>query len=88
MVGSHDRTICPRDPNTVTKIPTDKAAGYDGVDINLIKMLTEQEDSPLTNILTHLFKVAFTQGATLPSWRKSVITMIPNKKKIDHGQTR
>ena len=65
---------------TIKKIPTDKAAGYDGVDINLIKMLTEQEDSPLTNILTHLFKVAFTQGATLPSWRKSVITMIPKRK--------
>ena len=37
---------------TIKKIPTDKAAGY---------VLTEQENSPLTNILTHLFKVAFTK---------------------------
>jgi hypothetical protein len=65
---------------TIKKIPTDKAAGYDGVEINLIKMLTEEEDSPLTKILLHLFKVAFTEGATLPSWRKSVITMIPKRK--------
>src|ERR1044072_4269282 len=65
---------------TIKKIPTDKAAGYDGVEINLIKMLTEEEDSPLTKILLHLFKVAFTEGATLPSWRRSVITMIPKRK--------
>ena len=59
---------------TISKIPMDKAAGYDGVNINLIKLLTEKEDSPLTRILARLFKVAFTEGAALPSWRKSVIT--------------
>jgi len=65
---------------TIKKIPADKAAGYDGVEINLIKLLTEEEDSPLTIILSRLFKVAFTEGATLPSWRRSVITMIPKRK--------
>ena len=64
---------------TIKKIP-DKAAGYDGVEINLIKLLTEEKDSPLTIILSRLFKVAFTEGATLPSWRRSVITMIPKRK--------
>jgi len=65
---------------TINKIPADKAAGYDGVDINLIKLLTEKEDSPLIKILSCLFKVVFTEGATLPSWRRSVITLIPKRK--------
>ena len=61
-------------------IPNDKAAGYDGVEINLIKLLVAKEDSALTMILHHLLRVAFTEGATLPSWRKSVITMIPKRR--------
>ena len=65
---------------TINKIPNDKAAGYDGTNINLIKLLAEKEDSPLTKMLTCLFKVAFREGATLPSWRKAVITMIPKRK--------
>src|SRR6202044_704095 len=64
----------------IKKIPHDKAAGYDGVEINLIKLLVEGDETPLTTILVSLFKTAFTVGATLPSWRKSVITMIPKRK--------
>ena len=64
----------------IKKIPNDKAAGYDGVEINLIKLLVEGDETPLTTILVSLLKVAFTAGATLPSWRKSVITMIPKRK--------
>ena len=40
---------------TINKIPKDKAAGYDGVDINLIKLLTQEENSPLMEILLYLF---------------------------------
>jgi len=40
----------------------------------------EGDETPLTTILVSLFKTAFTAGATLPSWRKSVITMIPKRK--------
>ena len=65
---------------TIKQIPKDKAAGYDGVEINLIKLLAEDEKSPLVIILLSLFEVAFTTGKTLPSWRKSVITMIPKRK--------
>ena len=54
---------------TIKKIPNDKAAGYDGVEINLIKLLVAKEDSALRTTLLHLFKVAFTEGATLPSWK-------------------
>jgi hypothetical protein len=65
---------------TIKGIPNDKAAGYDGIDINIIKLLAEDETSPLTRLLQYFFKVAFTQGMTLPSWRKAVITMIPKKR--------
>ena len=56
-----------------------KAPGYDGVTIDLIKLLIE-EPGPLRELLTTLINVAFRTGASLPSWRKAVITMIPNKK--------
>ena len=65
---------------TIKKIPKDKAAGYDGVEINIIKLLTQEEDSPLRTILHHLINAAFSQGITLPSWRKAVITMIPKRR--------
>ena len=65
---------------TIKKIRADKAAGYDGMEINLTKLLTEEDDSLLTIILSRLFHVAFIEGATLPSWRRSVITMIPKRK--------
>ena len=45
---------------TIKQIPRDKAAGYDGVEINLIKLLTEDVESPLVTILLLLFKIAFT----------------------------
>ena len=80
MVRSHDTTIYREILATINKIPKDKAAGYDGVEINLIKFLVEAEDSPMTKLLLFFFKAAFTQGTTLPSWRKSVITMIPKRK--------
>jgi len=56
-----------------------KAPGYDGVTIDLIKLLIE-EPGPLRELLTTLINVAFRTGASLPSWRKAVITMIPKKK--------
>ena len=48
------------------------------MDIDLIKLLTEKEDGRLR--ISRLFKVVFTEGATLPSWRRSVITLIPKRK--------
>jgi hypothetical protein len=56
-----------------------KAPGYDGITIDLLKLLLEDE-GPLLEILTTLINVAFRSGASLPSWRKAVITMIPKKK--------
>ena len=61
---------------TIKGIPRDKAAGYDGVDINLIKLLAEDQ---LLDILVILTNIAFKQGVSLPSW-KAVITMIPKRK--------
>jgi hypothetical protein len=39
-----------------------------------------EEPGPLRELLTTLINVAFRTGASLPSWRKAVITMIPKKK--------
>ena len=65
--------------STIQSIPSDKAAGYDGIDINLIKMLIE-DDGPLVEILLTLINVALEHGQSLPSWRKAVITMTPKRK--------
>ena len=64
---------------TIKSAEGKKAPGYDGVTIDLIKLLME-EPGPLCEILTILINVAFRAGASLPSWRKAVITMIPKKK--------
>ena len=62
---------------TIKGIPRDKAAGYDGVDINLIKRLAEDQ---LLDILVMLTNIGFKKGVSLPSWRKAVITMIPKRR--------
>ena len=49
---------------TIKGIPRDKAAGYDGVNINLIKLLAEDQ---LLDILVILTNIAFKQGVSLPS---------------------
>ena len=51
LIQPHERDINSRNCETINKIPKDKAAGYDGVDINLIKLLIEGEDCPLIEIL-------------------------------------
>jgi hypothetical protein len=67
----------------ISESEKEKAAGYDGVCIDLIKLLTEDstnEPSPLLSLLTSLINIAFEYGETLTSWRKAIISMIPKKK--------
>ena len=67
---------------TIKGIPRDKAAGYDGVDIKLIKLLVEDQ---LLDILVMLTNIGFKDGVSLPSWRKAVITMIPKRREDGPG---
>lgn len=64
---------------TVQNCKKNKAAGHDGVDTNLLQMLTSS-NGPLAEILSILINVSFARGKTLPSWRKAVITLIPKRK--------
>jgi hypothetical protein len=60
-----------------------KAAGWDGVNSDLVRLLTEdakQEPTPLLSILVILLNVAFEHGVTLPSWRKAIVSMIPKRR--------
>ena len=68
---------------TIRQSEPEKAAGYDGVSSDLIRLLTDDSTdspTPLLSLLTHLINVAFETGQTLPSWRKAIVTMVPKKK--------
>ena len=69
--------------STIMTSESGKAAGYDGVSSDLIRLLTEDskdEPTPLLEILTLLVNIALKEGQTLPSWRKAIVSMIPKKK--------
>jgi hypothetical protein len=60
-----------------------KAAGYDGVSIDLIALLSEDgppEKNVCLVILAWLISRALVSGKSLKSWRKAVISMVPKRK--------
>lgn len=62
---------------------SEKAAGMDGVSCDLVRMYAEPSNgspSPVLEILTPLINTSLRLGATLPSWRKAIISMIPKRK--------
>jgi hypothetical protein len=68
---------------TVQQSGSQKAAGWDGVNADLMHLLTEdsaQEPTPMLSVLVSLINVAFSSGATLQSWRKAIVSMIPKRK--------
>src|SRR2546421_3799740 len=64
---------------TIEQLESDKAPGYDGVSIDLIKLLTQSEESASLETLTELMNVALRKGESWHSWRKSIISMVPKK---------
>ena len=55
----------------------------DGVSCDLMRMYAEPSNgspSPVLEILTVLINTSLRLGATLPSWRKAIISMIPKRK--------
>lgn len=69
--------------DTIKKCGKGKAAGYDGVSIDLISILTEDgppEKNICLTILAWLVSQAFANGKSLKSWRKAVISMVPKRK--------
>jgi hypothetical protein len=68
---------------TISEAEQGKAAGYDGVSCDLVRLLCEdskEDPTPCLALLTSMINVAFEMGQTLKSWRKAIITMIPKKK--------
>jgi hypothetical protein len=68
---------------TIRETGKHKAAGLDGVNSDLLRMLTEDvndSQTPLLRLLTSFINIAFEDGKTLASWRKANITMIPKKR--------
>ena len=68
---------------TISSCDANKAAGWDGVNSDLVELLTEDSISsptPFLEILTNLINSALASGCTLKSWRKAVITMVPKRK--------
>jgi hypothetical protein len=67
---------------TILEGGKEKAAGYDGVDADLVRLLTmdSKEQAPLLRMLLLLINVAFESAKTLESWRKAVVSMIPKRK--------
>ena len=62
---------------------TNKAAGVDGVNSDLVRLLVEDsllEPTPLLKILVVLINEALESGNTPISWRKAIISMIPKRK--------
>ena len=64
----------------ISKSESDKAPGYDGTSIGLIKLLTLSEETAILETLTELINAAIRKGESWRSWRKSIISMIPKKK--------
>ena len=68
---------------TILEGGKEKAAGYDGVNADLVRLLTvdsKEQLTPLLRMLLLLINVAFESGKTLESWRKAVVSMIPKRK--------
>ena len=68
---------------TVLDNEREKAAGIDGVNGDLVRLLIEDssdEPTPLLRILVLLINQALTSGKTPLSWRKAIISMIPKRK--------
>ena len=65
---------------TIAQLESDKAPGYDGVSIDLIKLLTQSEEGASLETLTELMNVALRKGESWHSWRKSIISLVPKKK--------
>ena len=69
--------------NTICESDSGKAAGYDGVASDLVRLLavdSKDEPPPSLTLLTSLINISFKEGQTLESWRKAIISMIPKKK--------
>jgi Reverse transcriptase (RNA-dependent DNA polymerase) len=68
---------------TILESGKQKAAGYDGVNSDLVRMLVEdskEQAPPLLSLLLSLINVSFESGSTLTSWRKAIVSMIPKRK--------
>jgi hypothetical protein len=62
---------------------SNKSAGWDGVNCDLVEMHSESSEnqpSPFLEVLTRLINISMTYGKTLKSWRKAIISMIPKRK--------
>ena len=68
---------------TIKDAGTEKAAGWDGVNSDLVRLLTEdskEAPTPLLAFLVSFINTAFDGGETLLSWRKAIISMIPKRR--------
>ena len=68
---------------TIREGGKDKAAGWDGLNCDIVRLLTEDSSetpTPFLSMLTEFINVALATGQTPYSWRKAIITMIPKKK--------
>jgi exonuclease III len=66
---------------TIQDMDKHKAPGYDGVNSDLVKLLTlSSENEAILGSLLDLVNEALGKGLTLESWRKSMISMVPKKK--------
>src|SRR6185503_7120053 len=71
--------------NIILSGETNKAAGIDGVNCDLIRLLvedseTENEPTPLLKIIVSLINESLESGCTPRSWRKAIISMVPKRK--------
>ena len=69
--------------NIITKSETNKAAGIDGVNCDLVRLLVEdssQEPTPLLKIIVTLINASLANGSTPISWRRAIISMVPKRK--------
>ena len=68
---------------TIREGGKEKAAGLDGMNCDVVRLLVEdsaEAPTPFLSLLTELINVAVTSGQTPYSWRKAIISMIPKKK--------
>ena len=69
--------------NVINENGSEKSAGWDGVNCDLVNLHCENSinsPSPFLEILTYLINVALQSGKTIKSWRKAIISMIPKRK--------
>jgi len=81
--GLMDRTDWKEVRDVIASNGSNKSAGWDGVNCDLVELHSESSDgepSPLLEILTHLINISLGHGKTLKSWRKAIISMIPKRK--------